>query len=275
MTGMPPSPGQPGHAAVVDIRADAAPADGRTAPPGFGLAQPEAGPAVDDGRPSSRLLTIYPALKVPAYRLLWLGMLPATLAWQMSVVTVGYAALILSDSAIAIGLVSSATGVAMLCLSLVGGVTADRFPRRTVLLATQALLCSATVVIAVLTLARLLQVWHLALLALAQGIAFSFNMPARQAYMAELVGPRLLRNAVALNNAGVNFCRVVGPGIAGVLLAVPFIGLGGVFVLMAVMYLLVLLSLFRLPQDTLGSTAGSARKGNGWEQLLEGLVQRG
>lgn len=230
----------------------------------------ESPPIRNAGR--SGIFKVYPSLAVPSFRLMWLGMLPATLAWQMSVVTVGYAALILSDSATAIGLVSSATGVSMLLLSLVGGVAADRFPRRTVLLWMQGLLGAVTAVLAVLTLAGLLKVWHLGLLALVQGVAFSFNMPARQAYMAELVGPRLLRNAMALNNAGINFCRVVGPGVAGVLLALPWFGVGGVFVVMIGMYLVVMLTLFRLPGPVPKPAAASGRPAaNGWDQLLEGL----
>ena len=67
----------------------------------------------------------------------------------------------------------------------------------------------------------------------AQGTAFAFNMPARQALIAELVGPDDLANALAISNAGLNFNRVAGPAIAGVLLTLPAVGPGGVFALMA------------------------------------------
>jgi MFS family permease len=142
-----------------------------------------------------------------------------------------------------------------------------------VLLATQSLLGLGAVLLAVLSATRMLQVWHLVALGVLQGIAFSFNMPARQAFVAELVGGPLLRNAVALNNAGMNFCRVAGPALAGALLAVPGIGVNGVFVVMALMYVVVLASLLRLPRrprDERGGAAGRARSSS-WEQLLEGL----
>lgn len=226
-----------------------------------------------DAEPGGFVLwRLYPSLANAEFRLLWLGMLPATMAWQMSVVTSGYAALTLSGSATAIGLVSLATGLPMLVLSPVGGVVADRFPRRRVLLATQTVLGVATAVLAALTLAGLLQVWHLAALGMAQAAAFSFNMPARQAYIAELVGSRLLRNAVALNNAGMNLCRIAGPALAGGLLAVPTIGIGGVFSIMTALYCAVLASLLRLPERRpIEAPAASEASDSGWQQLMEGL----
>jgi MFS family permease len=197
-------------------------------------------------------------------------MLPGTLAWQMSVVATGYAALTISGSATTLGLVSGAVGLPMLMLSLVGGVVADRLPRRTVLLISQGILCVSAAILAVLMAAGLLQVWHLIALGVAQGTAFSFNMPARQAYIAELVGPAVLRSAVALNNAGVNFCRIAGPALGGVLLAIPAVGIGGVFAVMTAMYLAVIATLVTLPKA--GAGAAQPPRGSGWEQLVEGLA---
>lgn len=219
------------------------------------------------------IFRLYPALANRHYRLLWFGMLPGTIAWQMSAVAVPYAAFTLADSATVLGVVSLATGLPMLVLSLVGGVVADRFPRKRILVTTQLTLGLGAALLAALTLGGVLQVWHLVALGAVQGVAFSFNMPARQAYIAELVGRSLVRNAAALNNAGINFCRVAGPAVAGALLAVPAIGIGGVFVGMTVAYAIVLASLLRLPSGR-GSapTGGAHRGGNGWDELVEGLV---
>ena len=217
------------------------------------------------------ILRLYPALSLPHYRRLWLGTLPATLAWQMSVVATGYAALTISGSATVLGLVSGAVGLPMLLFSLVGGVVADRLPRRMVLLMTQSLLGLSALILASLVAGGWLQVWHLVALGLVQGVAFSFNMPARQAYMAELVSPHLLRNAVGLNNAGVNFCRIAGPALGGGLLSLPFVGIGGVFAVMTAMYLVVIATLLSLPHAT-GRPSRPAEPGSsGLEQLLEGL----
>ncbi|MBI3977416.1 MAG: MFS transporter [Chloroflexi bacterium] len=217
----------------------------------------------------SPLLRLYPALGTPGFRLLWLGMLPATLAWQMSTVTIGYVAFMLTGSATVLGLVTLATGLPMLLFSLIGGVVADRFRRRAILILTQCLLGTSSAALAALTFSGLLHVWHLVAFGFAQGIAFSFQGPARQAYIGELVGPRLLRNAIALHNAGMNFCRVAGPALAGILIAIPAIGPGGVFAGMATMYGAVLVTLFRLPNRAL--VASSASRQGGWAQLVEGL----
>jgi MFS family permease len=223
------------------------------------------------GAAPGRLLRLFPALAVPPFRLLWLGMLPGTLAWQMSVVATGYAAFVLSNSATVLGLVSSAIGLPMLVFSLIGGVVADRLPRRRVLLATQAVLGLAAAGLAVLSLGGLLAAWHLVALGHAQGTAFAFNMPARQAYIAELVSDKaLLRSAVALNNAGVNFCRIAGPALAGVLLSLPAVGVPGVFVGMTALYVLVLATLVRLPASAPAAADEAGRRG-GWAHLVEGL----
>jgi MFS family permease len=219
-------------------------------------------------RRAAPLLRVYPALGLPTFRLLWIGMLPSNIAWTMSTVATGYAAFILTGSATVLGLVSVAMGVPMLLFSLVGGVVADRLPRRTVLIATQSAFGLATAAVTVLALSEQLAVWHLVGFTFVQGAAVSFNMPSRQAYIAELVGPRLLRSAVALNNAGLNFCRIAGPAIAGAMLAVPAIGVGGVFLSMTVMYAAVLVSLFRLPTV---KEASAPREAGGWAQLVEGL----
>ncbi|MBI4493864.1 MAG: MFS transporter [Chloroflexi bacterium] len=237
-----------------------------------GQSSTPAPPGASKPPPQPLVLRLYPALGVPSFRLLWLGMLPATLAWQMSVVTTGYAALTLSGSATAIGLVSSAMGLPLVLLALVGGVVADRISRRAVLLATQGTLGLAAAALAALALGGVLQVWHLAALGLVQGAALSFNMPARQAFIAELVGRRLLRNAIAVNNAGMNFGRIAGPALAGGLIAVPAIGIRGVFVLMAAMYAGVLASLLRLPAGLYRpGEAQPGRAAGGREQLVEGL----
>lgn len=217
------------------------------------------------------MLRIYPALGSPNFRLLWLGMMPATLAVMMNQVASPYAAFTLSDSAAILGIVSLAQGLPMLLLSLVGGVAADRLPRRLVLLASQTTLGLAAAALAVLGITGNLQVWHVVASSFMQGAAFAFNMPARQAYIAELVTRSQLANAAALNNAGQNFCRVAGPALAGMLMAVPRVGIGGAFLSMTGMYLFALAALLRLPV-TRRPPGSAARMGaGGMAHLIEGL----
>jgi MFS family permease len=215
----------------------------------------------------------YPALGAASFRLLWLSMFPAMLAWQMIAIANGYVAYLVSGSALALGVVSVATGLPVALFSLAGGVVADRLSRRAVLVATQLAFAASAAILAVLILVGRLEVWHLAAMGFVQGTTVAFNMPARQAYIAELVGPRLLRNATALNSAGMNFSRITGPPLAGGLLALPAVGPGGVFVLIAVLYGVVAVALLRLPATgpANGEEARSRRSG-GWAEMQEGLA---
>jgi len=189
-------------------------------------------------------------------------------AIQMGTVATGYAAFTLSGSATVLGGISLAQGIPMLLLSLVGGVVADRTSRRLVLIGTQTMLGVPAIAIAILAFTGHLAVWQLYVFGILQGTAFSFNMPARQAYIAELVGPALLRSAVTLNNTTMNFARIAGPSVAGALLAVPALGVGGVFGAMGVLYCGVISSLARLPDTEAREAVG---RSGGWAQLVDGL----
>jgi MFS family permease len=192
------------------------------------------------------------------------------MTWSLCNVATGYAALTLSGSATALGVVTMLGGLPMLILAPIGGVVADRFPRKLVMFFTQGLLASGAVALAMLSLLDILEVWHLGALGLLQGVAFSFNMPARQSLLMELVGPKLTRSAAALNTMAPNFSRVVGPSVAGMMLATPSIGVTGVFVAMVVLYAIVIAALFKLPKSQRAAqTDGGV--GAVWESLLEGF----
>lgn len=197
----------------------------------------------------------FTALDERDFRNLWVGMLPGTLAMQMGMVTTGWVAYDISGSAASVGFVSLGSGIPMLILGLFGGVVADRFPKRRTLLMTQSLIGVAAAICAVLVLSGIVQIWHLMLISAMQGVGFAFNMPSRQAFVAQLVSRERLMNAIALNNAGMNFSRVIGPSIAGLFIAV--IGPGEVYVAMAMMYAFVVYSLTRIPQS--GAPVGTNR----------------
>lgn len=208
------------------------------------------------------------ALDQEGFRNLWLGMLPGTMAMQMGMITTGFVAYDISGSAASVGFVSLGSGVPMLLFGLAGGVVADRFPKRNVLLLTQTLVGIAAALNAILVLTGVVQIWHLMLVASIQGVGFAFNMPARQAFIGQLVSRDRLMNAVALNNAGMNFCRVIGPSMAGAMIAIPHIGAGGVYAIMAGMYAYVVLSLLRIRDR--GRPLGSVRPPP-LDSLREGL----
>lgn len=196
----------------------------------------------------SRIAThLFQSLHERDFRRLWLGMLPSTLAMQMGFVTNSYLAYELTGSAAAVGLVTIGFGIPMLFLSLVGGVVADRISKRRVLIVTQSIVCLSAVLLAALVLAGWIRIWHMTVAALMMGTAFALAMPARQAFIAELVGRERLTNAIAINNAGLNMARIVGPAMAGALIGFPAVGIGGVYVIMTVMYTFVIWTLTRLP----------------------------
>ena len=202
-------------------------------------------------------------------------MLPSQVAINMGEVATPYAAFLLTGSATAIGLVSVIAGLPMMAFTLVGGVVADRLPRRAILLAAQLLAVVGTVVLtAVIVLGRL-EVWHLAAFGALQGTLFAFNNPSYQAFVAELVPRHMLRSAIAMNMTGFNLARVVGPSVAGSLLAVASIGLAGVYGTMAAMNAVALSSLLALRRYH-GAvkptpTRAPAVRLSGWAQLVEGL----
>ena len=222
-------------------------------------------------RPPTRLTRWFPAFGEEHFPLFWLSTLGGPLAYQMGVVAVGYAAFQLTGAATPLGLVSLAIGLPMMVFSLVGGVIADRAPRRLVMMLCQGLLAVCAVALAWLTSSGTLELWHLLVISVVQGTAFSFNLPARQAYLADLVGPYYLRNAAALHNAGMNFTRIAGPALAGGVISLPILGLGGVFACMAVLYSSVVATYFRLPEQRPSPPAGEQERPSGWVLFREGM----
>ena len=169
-------------------------------------------------------------------------------------------------NATAVGIVMSLQfGPSLLLLPLTGYV-ADRYDRRKVLLATQTAQGLLALGLGLLTLTGTVQLWHVYLFALLLGCVTAFDAPARQTFVSELVGEEDLTNAVALNSTSFNAARMVGPAVAGVLIAST--GTGWVFVINAASYLGVLLSLTMLRVEHLHRRGKAPRAEGG---LLAGL----
>jgi MFS family permease len=198
---------------------------------------PDAGPATGKGS-RLRLPRTFSALSNRDYRLMWIGTLGSFTAMQMSMVARGYLAYYLTGSAAMLGVVMFARALPQFLFTLFGGVLADRLPKRNLLLVTQMLTGLCVLITAVLVVTDIITIWQLIALGFIEGAIFSFNMPARQAILPELVGQRNLMNALALNNAGMNFTQVFGPALAGLLISWPVVGLSKVFFIQAACYLL-------------------------------------
>ncbi|MBN1382133.1 MAG: MFS transporter [Deltaproteobacteria bacterium] len=190
----------------------------------------------------------FPALEEHDFRVLWLGMLPGILAQQMFFFVNGYFAFELTGVASSIGVVSVGFGLPMLLFSLLGGMTADRYSKLRLLIITEIVLVTGAVIMALLVLSDFIRLWHMVMIGAVMGTAFTFHMPARQSFFAEVISQPRLMNAIALGGAGTNASRVLGPPLAGMLIGVAWIGVGGVYVLIAVMYALVFLGFLNITE---------------------------
>jgi MFS family permease len=191
----------------------------------------------------------FQALEHDAFRTLWLGMLASYLAMQMSLIARGYLAFQISGSATALGLVTMARGLPQLFLSPFGGVAADRIDKRRMLIVTQVSMSALAVLTATLIALDVIRIWQLVVIGLCEGVVWAFNMPSRQAIVAEVVPDDHLMNAIALNSSAMNFTRIAGPAAAGLLMSAAWFGVGGVFYLVAIAYTVFVFALFNLPRE--------------------------
>ena len=221
----------------------------------------------DVNGPAGGLGRIFQSLRNRDFLFLWLGMLGSLTAMGMQMVANGYLAYELSGSASGLGVVTAAWGIPQLLLSPLGGVVADRFSKRNLMLTTQSVLGVMTLINVFLIMTGLIQIWHMVALGLVQGAVFAFNMPARQAIIPLIVGRENIANAIALNNAGMNLTRIVGPAIAGLIIAMPGIGIAGAYGIMALCYVVALLMLLQLPSQQ-GNT--KVRHGSVMQEMLNG-----
>jgi MFS family permease len=210
------------------------------------------------------------------YRSYWLGNQANTLVMQMQQVANGYLAFTLTGSATALGLVAFASSLPMLVFSPLGGVLADRVQKRKLLLMTQAVQCLISLVIGALVALNRIEYWHLLVSAAIQGVSFAVMMPTRQSWIPQLVRREDLTNALALNNAGMNASRVIGPSLAGVLIAVAWFGVKGVYFLRIFAFVWVLYTLLRIPilgepEERVSTAAGFERIRDLGMQLTSGL----
>jgi MFS family permease len=206
------------------------------------------------------------ALRHRNYRLFASGQLISLLGTWMQTVAESWLVYRLTGSPLLLGVVGFANRIPVFLFSTVGGAVADRYNRHRVVVATQiASMCLASL-LAFLTLTHLVQVWHLMVIAALLGIVNAFDIPARQSFVVGLVAREDLQNAIALNSSMFNGARIVGPAVAGVLVAV--VGEGWCFFANAVSYIAVIASLLlmRVP-----SAAPTRPPSSIWAHVAEGF----
>ncbi|MDE2163990.1 MAG: MFS transporter [Alphaproteobacteria bacterium] len=175
------------------------------------------------------------------YRLFFSGQLVSLMGSWITTVAQGWLVYRLSNSPFLLGLTTFAGQVPVFFVASFGGMIADRVDRRRLLVITQTLSMLESLALAVLTLLGIIQVWQIILLALFQGVVNAFDIPTRQAFTIDMVGRQDLRYAISLNSMMFNLARILGPTIAGLLIAVA--GEGACFSVDAVSYAAVLVGL--------------------------------
>ena len=183
----------------------------------------------------------------PGFRMLFLGTLATNSAFWMYQIAIGWLALELTDSPFWVGLTGFAGGIPLLLFALPSGVIIDRVDRRAVLMTAQVGIMLVAATFSILVGTELIRTWSMLMLAFAYGTVMSFIFPTRNAIVPALVGREDLANAVALNAAGQNSTRVVGPSLAGVLIAV--VGVSWTFAVAAALQILALMWTARLPDE--------------------------
>ncbi len=171
------------------------------------------------------------------------------------------------NSGTALGITTGLQFLPLLMFSLWGGVIADRYPKRSILMVTQAAMGALALVLGVLALTGSVQIWHVYLLAFALGLVTVVDNPTRQAFAVEMVGKDGMANAIALNSAVFNLARIAGPAVAGVVIGV--LGTPAAFLVNAASYGAVLISLKLMRPGEL-HPARRAPRGRG--QLREALL---
>ena len=209
---------------------------------------------------------MFRSLRVPNFRLFFGGHAVSVIGTWMQRVAQDWLVLKLSDSAVAVGIATALQALPMLFLGLWGGLLVDRLDRRRTIMATQAVSAVLAAALAAVTLAGVVQLWMVFALALGLGLVTVLDVPARQAFITEMVGPEDFVNAQSLNSTVHNTGRLVGPAVAGLLIA--WVGSGAAFAINAVSFVAVLISLFRIDPGRL-DRAEPAPSERG--QVLEGL----
>ncbi len=208
---------------------------------------------------------MFRALRNPNFRIYWVGNLVSQMGNWVQMVARPWLVYDITHSAASLGMIAFLNAFPLLFLSLFGGVLADRTDRKRIIGFTQALYMLLAFVLAGLVWAHAVQVWHIALLSLIGGVVTSYDLPARQAMVTDMVGKEDLMNAIALNSAAFNLARIFGPALAGFL--VEWSGMGWCFFLNGLSFLAVILPLpwLRFTQHPPQTDT------NLWTSLTEGL----
>jgi MFS family permease len=208
----------------------------------------------------------FAALAIPNYRRYIAGQSVSLIGTWMQMAAQSWLVLTLTGSATTLGVIIALQTLPVLLLGPYGGVIADRIDKRRLMVILQIAMGVQALILGVLTVTGAVRLWEIGVLAALLGLNNAFESPARQAFMLEMVGGENLRNAVSLNSVLVNVARVIGPAVAGVLIAT--VGEGPCFLVNAASFVAVVVSLTTLDRSAIQPSPPSGREPG---QLREGL----
>ncbi len=226
---------------------------------------------------ANRLARRFPAFGYRDYRLYWVGQLVSISGrWMQTVAQAWLVVDVLDATPFQLSLITGIQFAPILLFGLFAGVVADRVPKRNLLIATQVAMAALASILAVLVATGTVALWHVFLLALGLGIANAFDMPARHAFVSEMVDRSAVMNAVALNSAVFNSGRIIGPAIAGVLLAA--FGPAICFTINALSFIAVIVALVRMrirpvARPPTGSPLARLREGLGYVRATPDILR--
>jgi MFS family permease len=186
----------------------------------------------------------FSSLQVRNYRLYYIGQIISTSGTFMQTIAQAWLVLKLTSSGTALGLATALQYLPILFLGPYGGVIADRLPKRKILFFTQSISGVLALILGALVATGLVRIWMVYILAFSLGMVNVFDNPTRQTFYIEMVGPDNLRNAVTLYSTLVNMARIIGPAIAGGLIA--FFGVAPCFIINGISFAAVVIMLTRM-----------------------------
>src|ERR1039457_7315077 len=217
--------------------------------------------------PRSRVATAVRALRHRNFQLFFAGQMISLIGTWMQIVAQSWLVYRITGSTLLLGTVGFASQIPVFLIAPIGGIVADRLNRRRIVIATQTASMLLAGVLAALTISGRVHVWQIMALAAGLGVVNAFDIPARQSFLIDMVGREDLLNAIALNSSMFNGARIIGPAIAGILVA--SIGEGWCFFANAVSYIAVIVGLLLM---RIKHPANLANQGSPLENILEGFA---
>ena len=218
-----------------------------------------------------RLPPVLSSLRHRNYRLFFSGQLISLIGTWMDTVAESWLVYRLSHSALLLGLAAFASQIPVFLLAPFGGVIADRFDRRKVVIWTQSLSAVLAMALAILTLTHVVTIWEVIVLAALLGFVNAVDLPARQAFIVDMVSRDDMMNAIALNSSMFNGARVIGPAVAGIVVAA--IGEGWCFFANAISFIAVITGLVMMDtkprQRTAHQTSALSQVKEGFQFVLQ------